>query len=104
MNYWDQIREYLRTKIGGKGDPDYVKHIAHMVEVMPKLTVTDPGWREAYLKNLAATFGDGLEQKFVAYLESSKGKPSARFAGTVFEPWLHDETVAKDLRAKGLEP
>jgi hypothetical protein len=94
--------EFLRTKLGGTGYPDYAKRIAHMVETMPKLALDQPGWREEYLKHLHGEFGDRTEVRFLDYLRDTAGKPGARFAGTVFEPWLEDATVQKRLKSNGL--
>ena len=89
--------EFLRTRAGGGGYADYVHRIARMVEQMPPLRQKDPGWREAYLAALNREVSPDAEGEFLAYLKKTQGQPSRRLAGTVFEPWLADEVVARRL-------
>ena len=73
--------EFLRTRLGGKGDANAVSDLAHVTEQV--------GSGQAFATSFKDQFGVGFQaaqNQFISYLQETEGNPAARLNGTIYAP------------------
>lgn len=72
--------EFLRTRLGG-GKPDAVARIADVVKLVGEGGNYDRAFRSRF-----GVSPREAERAFVQYIEDTKGDPTARLSGTIYDP------------------